>query len=93
MDNVEIKFGKLGLGIMKVHFGANLEFTDTYPVLRVRPAGLTSLGPIIEVDGYTIGTGLREVNGQTRNVAWKADADEVARIEAEWAEAFAAGNF
>lgn len=84
MDNVEVTFGKLGLGIMKVHFGANLEFTDTYPVLKSRPASLQSLGPIYEVDGYTIGTGLRQLHGEIRNVAWQTDADEVARIQAEW---------
>lgn len=92
MDNVEISFGKLGLGIMKVHYGANLECTDIYPVLKSRPADLRSLGPVYEVDGYQIGTGLRELKGQTRNVAWQADADEVARIRSEWAETIRENN-
>lgn len=61
---------------------------DRFPVLLARPEGLMHLGPKEEMaDGQILGTGIREVSGVLRNVAWRADAEEVARIDAEWREA------
>ena len=61
---------------------------DRFPVLLARPASLIRLFAKEEMaDGQIIGTGQREVDGEVKNVAWRADADEIARIDREWREA------
>lgn len=63
---------------------------DQFPVLPARPDNLVRLfaKEILE-DGTrrVIGTGQRELDGITRNVAWWADAEEENRIDREWREA------
>lgn len=81
MARVEIVFEGQRLSIVEI-VGVR------YPVLRERPADLGSLGPVEELeDGRKLGTGFRQLGGQTRTVAWWADEDEVNKIHAEWREA------
>lgn len=59
-----------------------------FPVLPRRPENLVHLFAKEELaDGRIIGTGQRVVDGEVKNIAWWADAEEVARIDAEWREA------
>lgn len=63
---------------------------DRFPVLPKRPQNLVRLfAKEAMEDGRILGTGQRVVDGAVRNIAWWADADEVARIDAEWREAIA----
>lgn len=59
-----------------------------FPVLPQRPTNLIRLFAKEEVGGKILGTGQREVDGEVKNIAWWADKDEVAKIDAEWREAF-----
>lgn len=58
-----------------------------FPVLPERPANLVRLFAKETVGDKVLGTGQREVDGEVKNIAWWADAEEVARIDAEWREA------
>lgn len=59
-----------------------------FPVLPRRPENLVRLFAKEELaDGRIIGTGQRVTDGEVKNIAWWADAEEVARIDAEWREA------
>lgn len=58
-----------------------------FPVLPKRPANLVRLFAKETVGDKVLGTGQREVDGEIKNIAWWADAEEVARIDAEWREA------
>lgn len=58
-----------------------------FPVLPKRPANLVRLFAKETVGDKVLGTGQREVDGEVKNIAWWADAEEVARIDAEWREA------
>lgn len=59
-----------------------------FPVLPRRPSTLVQLfAKEVMADGRVLGTGQRDVDGEIKNIAWWADADEVARIDAEWREA------
>lgn len=61
-----------------------------FPVLPRRPSTLVRLFAKEEMaDGRILGTGQRLVDGEIKNIAWWTDADEVARIDAEWREAIA----
>lgn len=65
---------------------------ERFPVLPVRPDNLVRLFAkevLEDGTGRVVGTGQRISAGITRNVAWFADAEEVARIDAEWREAIA----
>ena len=59
-----------------------------FPVLPRRPERLVYLfAKETMADGRVLGTGQRLVPGEgIKNIAWWADADEVARIDAEWRE-------
>lgn len=59
-----------------------------FPVLPRRPSTLVRLfAKEVMADGRVLGTGQRDVDGEIKNIAWWADADEVARIDTEWREA------
>lgn len=59
-----------------------------FPVLPRRPSTLVRLfAKEVMADGRILGTGQRLVDGELRNIAWWTDADEVAKIDAEWREA------
>lgn len=58
-----------------------------FPVLPKRPANLVRLFAKETVGDKVLGTGQREVDGEIKNIAWWADAEEVARIDREWREA------
>jgi hypothetical protein len=60
-----------------------------FPVLPQRPANLVRLFAKEPVGDKVLGTGQREIDGEIKNIAWWADAEEVARIDAEWREAIA----
>lgn len=61
-----------------------------FPVLPRRPSTLVRLfAKEVMADGRVLGTGQRLVDGEIKNIAWWTDADEVARIDAEWREAIA----
>lgn len=61
---------------------------DRFPVLLSRPDNLVRLfAKETMADGQVLGTGQRLVGGEIKNVAWRADAEEVARIDQEWREA------
>lgn len=61
-----------------------------FPVLPRRPSTLVRLfAKEVMADGRVLGTGQRLVDGEIKNIAWWTDADEVARIDAEWREALA----
>lgn len=86
MERVKIVLGSAQPGKLMV-----VEIVgQRFPVLLSRPDGLRHLGAkeVME-DGQILGTGIREVDGVLRNVAWRADAEEVARIDAEWRGAIA----
>lgn len=56
-----------------------------FPVLPRRPSTLVRLfAKEVMADGRILGTGQRLVDGELRNIAWWTDADEVAKIDAEW---------
>lgn len=62
---------------------------DRFPVLPRRPENLVRLfAKETLADGRVLGTGQRVMDhGEVKNIAWWADAEEVARIDAEWREA------
>lgn len=61
---------------------------DRFPVLPRRPENLVRLFAKEELaDGRVLGTGQRVTDGEIKNIAWWTDAEEVARIDAEWREA------
>jgi len=67
---------------------------ERFAVLPERPEVLSHIGHIEDLpDGRKIVTGMREVNGVLRNVAWRADDAEVARVQGEWREAIARSSF
>lgn len=68
---------------------------DRFPVFPRRPESLVRLFAKETLsDGRVLGTGQRTLpDNTTRNVAWWADADEVARIDREWREAIARSSF
>lgn len=85
MERVQIVLGSAQPGKLMV-----VEIVgQRFPVLLSRPAdGLRHIGPKETLpDGQVIGTGQRELFGELKNVAWRADAEEVARIDREWREA------
>lgn len=58
-----------------------------FPVLPRRPQRLVYLfAKEVMADGRVLGTGQRFTDEGVKNIAWWADADEVARIDAEWRE-------
>jgi len=58
-----------------------------FPVLPQRPTNLVRLFAKEPVGDKVLGTGQREIDGEIKNIAWWADAEEVARIDTEWREA------
>ncbi len=67
---------------------------ERFPVLPKRPENLVRLfAKETLADGRVLGTGQRTVSDgihyEVKNIAWWADAEEVARIDAEWREAIA----
>lgn len=66
---------------------------ERFPVLPKRPENLTHLFAKEELaDGRFLGTGRRVTPQGVQNIAWWADAEEVARIDREWREALAASS-
>jgi len=93
IDNVSLHRAG-NLGIMKVRFGQNLEFCDTYPVYPERPGLVTSVGPVYRPNDETlVATGLQMQEGGFRNVAWFVQVDEAEEIRKNFAEAVAKGTF
>lgn len=89
MAIVEIIRDNGKLAIIEVISGLNWEHRETFGVLPRRPADVTRIDPVltVEEDGRKVVTGQRLVNGQARNIAWWADDEEVARVNAEFAAA------
>lgn len=95
MDNVTLHRAG-NLGILKVRFGQNLEFCDTYPIYPERPGLVTSVGPIYSAPGddeTQVATGLQMQEGGFRNVAWFVGVEEAEQIRKDFAEAVAKGTF
>lgn len=90
----EVSIRRMGnLGIMTVRYGENFEFSDRYPVLPERPAGLVRVGPTYEIDGHKVATGDRLLNGAERSVGWFVSDEEAAEIARQFAEALAGKTF
>ncbi|AZS06743.1 hypothetical protein HOU95_gp064 [Streptomyces phage Hiyaa] len=63
-----------------------------FPVLPQRPTDLVRLFAKEPVGDKVLGTGQRVVDGEVKNIAWWADAEEVARIDQEWRDAIEANT-
>lgn len=84
MARVEIVLGSGETGRLMVVEIVGVRF----PVLPQRPENLVRMfAKETLADGRVLGTGQRVMDGEVKNIAWWADADEVARIDREWREA------
>lgn len=79
------------LGILKVQYGENFEFTDRYAVYPEQPGLVMRFGPVYtdEATGQKVATGHQMTTDGMRWLGWFVDDEQEAEIEQMFRDAIA----